>query len=97
MPTNIPALTEFTGTLADDDVLVLIDTSAASDPKDRKIQVSHLRKQLARATVVTSADPTVNDDSADGYQAGNTWLNTSDGGFFILTDATEGAAVWTEK
>lgn len=96
MPTNIPALDEYSGALADDDLFVIIDTSAVTTDKDRKIQVSHLRKQLARATVVTTTDPTVNDDSADGYTVGNFWLNTSDDGLFVCTDNTAGAAVWDE-
>lgn len=97
MPINITELDAFSGTLADDDLVVVVDSSVASGRKDRKMTVAALRLQLARATVVTNADPTVNDDSADGYVVGNTWLNTSDGGFFVLTDATAGAAVWTEK
>ena len=40
-------------------------------------------------------DPTVDDDEADGYPAGTLWVNLDTGDTFILTDATEGAAVWT--
>lgn len=48
-------------------------------------------------TVITSAsDPTVNDDSGDGYSVGDLWVNTTDDGVFVLADATAGAAVWTE-
>lgn len=97
MPISIPELDEFSGALADDDEVVVIDTSVASGRKDRRMTVAALRLQLARATVVTNADPTANDDEGDGYVVGNTWLNTSDGGFFVLTDATAGAAVWSEK
>lgn len=48
-------------------------------------------------TVISSAsDPTVNDDSGDGYSVGDLWVNTTDDGVFVLADATAGAAVWTE-
>ena len=45
---------------------------------------------------IFTTDPTVNDDSADGYSAGDLWVNSTDDGVFVLADATEGAAVWTE-
>ena len=41
-----------------------------------------------------SVDPTVNDDSGDGYAVGSYWVNTSTDNIFICLDATEGAAVW---
>lgn len=44
----------------------------------------------------TAADPVVGDDTADGYAPGSIWINTSDGGIFICTDASAGAAVWEE-
>lgn len=45
---------------------------------------------------VTDTDPTVNDDTTEGYEVGSRWVNTSDNGVFELTDATDGAAVWVE-
>lgn len=48
-------------------------------------------------TVITSTnDPTINDDSGDGYSVGDLWVNTTDDSVFVLADATAGAAVWTE-
>jgi hypothetical protein len=44
--------------------------------------------------VTVASDPTVNDDSGDGYAVGDHWINTATGGTFQLTDATVGAAVW---
>lgn len=41
-----------------------------------------------------AADPTVNDDSGDGYAVGTRWLNTSTRSSFIAIDVTVGAAVW---
>jgi len=42
------------------------------------------------------ADPTVNDDAADGYVRGAMWINVAAGRLFFCTDATTGAAVWTQ-
>jgi hypothetical protein len=41
-----------------------------------------------------AANPTVNDDSADGYVVGMVWVNTTANTSFILTNSTVGAAVW---
>jgi hypothetical protein len=41
----------------------------------------------------TSA-PTVNDDSADGYEVGSNWYNVTGDDAYVCLDATAGAAVW---
>jgi hypothetical protein len=41
-----------------------------------------------------TVDPTINDDSGDGYGTGSKWLNTVSDEWFICSDATLGAAVW---
>ena len=43
-----------------------------------------------------TTDPTVNDDTADGYQVGSLWVNTTSDAAFICVDATNGAAVWKD-
>jgi hypothetical protein len=43
---------------------------------------------------VTTTNPTVNDDSGDGYGAGSIWLNTNADIIWICIAATAGAAVW---
>lgn len=43
---------------------------------------------------VAASDPTVNDDSGDGYDVGSTWFNSSTNLWYVLTNATVGAAVW---
>ena len=48
------------------------------------------------STTTHTTDPTVNDDAAAGYTVGSTWINTTDGGVFVLVDSTTGAAVWVE-
>lgn len=42
-----------------------------------------------------TTDPGVNDDTSEGYSPGSVWINTVDNTFFVCTDATEGAAVWS--
>ena len=42
------------------------------------------------------ADPTVNDDAADGYIRGAVWINVAAGRLFFCTDPTTGAAVWVQ-
>ncbi len=44
----------------------------------------------------TGSNPTVNDDSADGYTVGSTWVNTTSKVSFVLTDSSVGAAIWKE-
>ena len=47
---------------------------------------------LNNLTAVT--DPTVNDDSDDGYAVGSKWINTSTDQIFYMTDSTVGASNW---
>lgn len=49
-----------------------------------------LRKHKFDAT----ADPTVNDDTGDGYQVGSVWVRSATGAVWVATDVTAGAAVW---
>lgn len=47
------------------------------------------------ATPYTSAvDPTVNDDSADGFSAGSSWFNSTTQTFWQCASASVGAALW---
>lgn len=47
---------------------------------------------LANLTAVV--DPTVNEDSGDGYGVGSVWVNTATNDIFFATDVAVGAAVW---
>lgn len=50
------------------------------------------------ASVAESAsDPTVNDDSTDGYAVGSLWINTTLDTIFTCVDNTAGAAVWKKQ
>lgn len=40
--------------------------------------------------------PTVNDDSGDGYEVGQTWIDTATGFIYQAADVTLGAAVWRQ-
>ena len=44
--------------------------------------------------VTSTSNPTVNDDSGDGYGVGTIWINTSSPGAFILISNGAGAANW---
>lgn len=60
----------------------------------------HALKAEAAAAVLplnnytATSDPTVDDDSGDGYTVGSQWFNTSTGDRFQCTSAAVGAAVW---
>lgn len=41
-----------------------------------------------------TTDPTVNDDSGDGYEPGSLWVNKSGQAVWACVDATPGAAIW---
>ena len=41
-----------------------------------------------------TSDPTVNDDSGDGYSVGSIWVNTTNDTSFMAVDVTAGAAIW---
>lgn len=43
-----------------------------------------------------TTDPTVGDDANDGYSSGSQWVNVSTGSRFSCSNATVGAAIWTE-
>lgn len=43
-----------------------------------------------------TADPTINEDSGDGYQVGSMWVNVTNDSTFFCVDATVGAAVWND-
>ena len=52
-----------------------------------------LQPQSNRSAVVA---PGVSDDSAAGYAVGSYWIDTALDNYYVLLDATPGAAVWEE-
>jgi hypothetical protein len=45
-------------------------------------------------STISTTDPTVTNDAANGYTTGSTWLNTTTAAVYILVDSTPGAAIW---
>ena len=50
----------------------------------------------SKGSVVAAGDPTGTDDETLGYVVGSLWYDTVGPQLWILTDASEGAAVWDE-
>lgn len=53
--------------------------------------------QFDQLIAAVGSNPTVNDDSTQGYNIGDEWLNTTTGRTFKLMDATVAAAVWKRE
>ncbi|MHA2062820.1 MAG: hypothetical protein ACXABY_00325 [Candidatus Thorarchaeota archaeon] len=51
---------------------------------------------IDKIVVLSATDPTVNDDSGDGYRDGTYWINTATKSVWYLVDPTEGVAIWIE-
>jgi hypothetical protein len=51
-------------------------------------------KGAVKALKTSAAAPTVNDDTNDGYEVGQFWLETTNKVLYQATDVTAGAAVW---
>lgn len=49
-----------------------------------------------KVNLTATTDPTVNDDTGDGYAVGSRWVNVSTDKEYVCLDASTGAAVWTE-
>ena len=43
-----------------------------------------------------TVEPTVNDDSGEGYSVGSIWIDVTADNSYICVDSTEGAAVWNK-
>lgn len=68
-----------------------------------EMETQYLVVGASAATVAASlnnfsatADPTVNDDSGDGYGVGSLWVNITSDQAWICVDATATAAVWDQ-
>jgi len=49
-----------------------------------------------KSNLAAAVDPTVNEDSGDGYSVGSVWINTTADKVFFAADVAVGAAVWKE-
>lgn len=65
-------------------------TWTAGAPSDAEIELP----PPPGVPITSTSDPTVNDDIGDGYNPGQTWVNTTTPEAFVLVDNTLGAAVW---
>jgi hypothetical protein len=79
--------TRLTQAEADIDQAQLDITQAQSDIA--ALQISNPLSNFAATT-----DPTINDDSGDGYLPGSRWVNVSNGNIFTAISTSLGAAVW---
>lgn len=86
------------GALLDVPGLPMPDRGSLDSDSDGLITLQDGTYQVARINASATSDPTLSDDSGDGYQAGwSWWLNTATGVIFDLTDETPGAAVWVDR
>jgi hypothetical protein len=78
-----------------DDVTELNETNMNN--MDAKIEeIDTFADAIPLDNLTATTDPTVNEDSGDGYGVGSSWANVTLDKFFICVDATVGAAVWND-
>jgi hypothetical protein len=51
---------------------------------------------IVKNNFTATTNPTVNDDTGDGYEVGSRWINTNTDTLFTCLDASSGAAIWLE-
>lgn len=76
------------------DSSTLIDDEVVTEAKLSTAVQTKLNANASQNNTTATTDPTVNDDSSDGYSVKSLWLNQSSGEAFMCFDATVGAAVW---
>lgn len=74
----------------------LIPSGAALDASTVNIPLQQLDNAIAKKNLSSSTNPTVNDDTLDGYGVGSIWVNQLLGRVFFAVDVSSGAAVWME-
>jgi hypothetical protein len=70
-----------------------IDANAVTEDK-LSTSVAEKLNRSAKNNFAATSDPTVNDDSGDGYSEGSRWLNTTTDESYVCVDAGLGAAIW---
>lgn len=63
-----------------------------TDPSNGQRKLSRLVHPQINKTATT--DPTITDDSTQGYEVGSTWVNTQTDESFTCVDAAPGSAIW---
>lgn len=51
---------------------------------------------VLRTNLLASSNPGIDDDASLGYAPSSWWINQTDGGIFVCTDATIGGAAWSK-
>jgi len=74
-------------------ILPIDKTTIQWDRYNSSVQV---RNPFTKSEFAKTVDPTVTDDSDDGYEVGSVWINVTLDKAFICVDATVGASVWAE-
>jgi len=86
---KISELSPVTGLPAQSDVFALV-----TGGETKKLRLNQI--PTAPPAVLATVNPTVIDDTDDGYVVAQRWINTVDKTVYTLVDSTPGAAVWTE-
>ncbi len=68
----------------------------AADIEDINDNMDVIDSIISKSNFNAAVDPTINDDSGDGYAIGSIWINTTDNVIFIAKSVTAGAAVWDQ-
>jgi hypothetical protein len=66
----------------------------AADIATNAADIVTLNNSVTFNNLSATANPEVGDDSADGYEVGSIWVNTTDNKAFIAVDVSAGAAIW---
>jgi hypothetical protein len=70
--------------------------STANPHSVTKMQVGLGNVENTKVNLTATTNPSVTDDSSQGYSVGSLWINTTTDAAFTCVDASVGAAVWTE-
>lgn len=71
-------------------------TSSSNPHSVTKSQVGLGDVEDLKINLASAVDPTVNNDTTEGYVVGSRWFNTTADREFVCLDNTDGAAVWLD-
>lgn len=67
---------------------------AQTDITQAQLDITNLQSEIQPSNLGASTDPTVSDDSLDGYEVGSRWFNTTAQTAWVALSVSIGAAVW---
>lgn len=76
------------------DIFIVLDTANSFFRWDIWDGSAWQQIESKKSNRTATTDPTVGDDSGDGYDVGSIWVNTTSDEVFICADSSSGAAVW---